>query len=182
MQGSASAPGSFQHADDTHTLGDTDDGATDDGSEVRATRRHMAAPARHKAYVALWAGSAIHEPAVHPPFNLLLRLLIALCPDVVIPVSSAAAALFSMAAKPYGSGAGMSQDYSVQRRASDSTALEVRLHACCRSVGSTQTEVDADVYAQGAHSLSNVLSPLSWTGWRLPGSCSHVATVEALKS
>lgn len=122
--GASTRAASFQQEDDTYTVstvGPPADYATDADSVAC-----MQPSVPERVYVALWAGTAMHEPIVHPPFNLLLRLLIALCPDVIVPVSSAAAALFDVAVKPYGSGAGMSQDYCVQHRASATAAVKVR--------------------------------------------------------
>ena len=55
----------------------------------------------HQVFVAAWAGDAVQKPALHPPFNLMLRLLVALCPDVIIPVSPEAAVAFDDEKKPF---------------------------------------------------------------------------------
>ena len=115
---------SFQQEDDTYTVSTVGPPAA--CASEADSQAGMQPPVPERVYVALWAGTAMHEPMVHPPFNLLLRLLIALCPDVIIPVSSAAASLFDVAVKPYGTGAGMSEDYCVQHRASATAAVKVR--------------------------------------------------------
>lgn len=78
-----------------------------------------------RVYVAAWAGETVKDQALHPSFNLLLRLLIALCKDVIIPVSPDAAALLVEDAKPFESGEGIMLDYSVQQHTSAHTDLQV---------------------------------------------------------
>lgn len=78
-----------------------------------------------RVYVAAWAGDSVKEQVLQPSFNLMLRLLIALCKDVIIPVSPDAAAVLVEDAKPFESGAGIMRDYSVQQHTSAHTDLEV---------------------------------------------------------
>lgn len=78
-----------------------------------------------RVFVAAWSGEAVRQQALHPPFNLMLRLLVALCPDIIIPVSPEAAAAFDEGRKPFESGEGITEDYSVQQHTSANTALEV---------------------------------------------------------
>lgn len=82
----------------------------------------------HRVFVAVWAGEAVHEPGVHPPLNLMLRLLIALAPDIIIPVSDDAAATFDEEKKPFESEEGVTEVYSVEQHTSAHTGLQVRLH------------------------------------------------------
>lgn len=78
-----------------------------------------------QVFVAAWAGDEVPQIALHPPFNLTLRLLISLCPDIIFPVSPAAAAAFDETHKPFESGEGITKDYSVQQHTSAHTALQV---------------------------------------------------------
>ena len=80
-----------------------------------------------RVYVAAWAGDAVQQSGLHPPFNLMLRILVALCPDIIIPVSRQAGEAFDKANKPFESGEGITEDYSVQQLTSANTALQARL-------------------------------------------------------
>ena len=77
--------------------------------------------------MAAWAGDAVQQSGLHPPFNLMLRLLVALCPDIIIPVPRHAGEAFVAANKPFESGEGITEDYSVQQHTSANTALQARL-------------------------------------------------------
>ena len=77
--------------------------------------------------MAAWAGDAVQQSGLHPPFNLMLRLLVALCPDIIIPVPEKAGEAFDAANKPFESGEGITEDYSVQQHTSANTALQARL-------------------------------------------------------
>lgn len=83
-----------------------------------------------RVYLAAWAGDAARTPTIYPPFNLTLRLLVALCQDIIIPVSLEAAEAFDESQKPFESGEGITEDYSVQQHTSANTALQVLARLC----------------------------------------------------
>eukprot|EP00892_Ulva_mutabilis_P011345 jgi/Ulvmu1/8583/UM045_0026.1 len=97
-----------------------------------------------RMYVAAWAGDAVAQPGLHPPFNLTLRLLVALCPDIIIPVSADAAAAFDGGNKPFESGEGITEDYSVQQHTSANTDLQV---GDCKRL---KVQVDPRLWQTGA--------------------------------
>lgn len=109
MQGSE--PRSFQAVEDTYDPSATDQAPID------------AVPTT--VCVAVWAGRDMHAPVVHPPYNLMLRLLMALCPDIIIPVSREAARVFNANAQPYRTGKGVSKDYTVHSWDSSASAVQV---------------------------------------------------------
>jgi hypothetical protein len=78
-----------------------------------------------KVFICAWTGQAADEMQMHPPVNLLLRLLVDLAPSVVIPVAPQAASLFDESQKPFQSDVGFIEDFSVQMRTSANTAVSV---------------------------------------------------------
>lgn len=78
-------------------------------------------------YIAAWAGDEVRDQTIHPPFNLTLRLLIALSKDVIIPISPGAAELLDEARKPFITQECATKDYSVQQRTASHTRLQVHL-------------------------------------------------------
>jgi hypothetical protein len=78
-------------------------------------------------FVAAWAGPDVEEVQMHAPFNLLLRLLMELSGGILLPTSPAAARALDDAKKPFHTGTGFIQDFSVQRHTSANTTVTVRI-------------------------------------------------------
>jgi hypothetical protein len=74
-------------------------------------------------FVFIWAGKDVDELSMHPPFNLSLRLLLELAPRVAFVTG--ADTDFDPDMKPYATGAGHIERYSVQRHAASNTSVTV---------------------------------------------------------
>jgi hypothetical protein len=74
-------------------------------------------------YVFIWAGKDVEESTMHPPFNLSLRLLLELTPHIAFLTGSDMD--FDPEMKPFATGAGHTERYSVQRHAAANTTVAV---------------------------------------------------------
>jgi hypothetical protein len=75
------------------------------------------------AIVFIWAGKDVEELTMHPPFNLSLRLLVEMASEVL--VVTGADKDFKPELKPFATGKGHTERYSVQRHAAANTAVTV---------------------------------------------------------